>query len=130
MIDEIGGPTAQLVTLALDAAVLRHKVIANNIANANTPGFEPQRLEFEQLLLEVETQRTPQSKAMLTEHVERLKPLINSGETIVETADAKVELDTEMKNLAENTLYYQALLEGLSKRSSIIKMAITQQGGN
>ena len=34
----------------LDAGALRQRVIANNIANVNTPGFKKSAVEFESLL--------------------------------------------------------------------------------
>ncbi len=47
MISELSNVTSDLVKAILDASVQRHKVITNNIANHNTPGFVPQKLEFE-----------------------------------------------------------------------------------
>ena len=41
MIDEPQASDAAAVKLALDAAALRHHAIANNIANARTPGYQP-----------------------------------------------------------------------------------------
>lgn len=129
MIDDIGGVTGKLVKVALDAALIRQEVIANNIANANTPGFLPQKLEFEKYMLQIENSLRPQNESLLSANIQNLKLILQNGETVVQTGKEKVELDIEMKNLAENSIRYQALLAGSSKRSSIIGMAISQQGG-
>ncbi len=50
MIENIGGVTAQLVNLALDVSSLRQQVISHNIANTNTPGYQPQKVSFENFL--------------------------------------------------------------------------------
>ena len=42
--------TVEMAKLALDAASLRHQAIAHNIANANSPGFAPVRVSFEDQL--------------------------------------------------------------------------------
>src|SRR4051812_35353868 len=47
---ELSGVTTQLVSLALDASVLRHQAIANNIANGNNPGYAPIKVSFEDQL--------------------------------------------------------------------------------
>jgi len=128
MIDDIGGVTSKLVKLALDASLLKHEVIANNIANANTPGFQPQRVSFENILLDIEHNRTPEMDKLLGNELDELKHAIDNNEIVKNRDTAKVELDVEMADMAENVVRYRALLEGLSKRGSIIKMAISQQG--
>src|SRR4051812_23582596 len=42
--------TAPLVQLALDAAALRHLAISDNVANNGSPGYRPQRVNFEEQL--------------------------------------------------------------------------------
>ncbi len=39
-------PTLQLLERALDARLLRHNLLAGNLANADTPGFTPRDLDF------------------------------------------------------------------------------------
>lgn len=128
MLDDIGGVTSQIVKVALDASVLKHKVIANNIANANTEGFRPQQINFESYLLNIEHSRTPEIDEMVVAQLDELQRAINNGELINQSSTSKVELDVEMKEMTENVIRYRALLEGLSKRGSIISMAISQQG--
>jgi flagellar basal-body rod protein FlgB len=39
-------PTLQTLERALDARLLRHNVLAGNLANANTPGYLPRDVDF------------------------------------------------------------------------------------
>ena len=128
MIDDIGGATSQIVKLALDAALQRHNVIANNIANANTPGFIPHEMKFETVLAQLKTSSEVLSGDSLVQDVDYLRDEVNRGNFIERKDTDKVELDVEIADMAENVIKYRALLEGLSKRSSIIHMAISGQG--
>ena len=127
MIEDIGGVTSHLVKMALDVSMLRQQVIANNIANAKTSGFSPQRVRFEDYL-EKNMMSAPNagSDTRLASELQSLQSRITSGEVIVDSTEDEVKLDMEMARLADNVLRYQALLEGLSKRGSLIKMAITE----
>lgn len=127
MIEDIGGVTSRLVSLALDVSSLRQQVIAHNIANANTPGFAPQRVSFEQLLESADllTSDRPAERE-LTNEIDRLQQRLDQGELIETSEEESVSLDMEMVKLTENVLRYRAMLEGLSKRGSLIKLAINE----
>lgn len=126
MIDDLGGATSSLVKLALDGAVMRHQVIANNIANANSEGFQAQKMSFEEHLSRIAL-HAPSAEAdqVLKQEIEQLRDKLESGDYVEKAADQEVEIDMAMAELSANVLRYQALLEGLSKRSSLIKMAIS-----
>jgi flagellar basal-body rod protein FlgB len=127
MIEDIGGVTSRLVSLALDVSSLRQQVIAHNIANANTPGFAPQKVSFEQLLESADMLTTDQpADRELTNEIDRLQGRLDRGELIESGEDETVSLDMEMVRLTENVLRYRAMLEGLSKRGSLIKMAVSE----
>jgi flagellar basal-body rod protein FlgB len=127
MIEDIGGVTSRLVTLALDVASQRQQVIAHNIANANTPGYIPQRVSFEQWLdLAAVSDPDRYDKTGLLQNLDDLQQRLRQGELIEETGDEAVALDMEMVKLTENVLRYRALLEGLAKRGSLVKMAISE----
>jgi flagellar basal-body rod protein FlgB len=127
MIEDIGGATSRLVSLALDVSSLRQQVIAHNIANANTPGFTPQKVSFEQLLERAGllTSDRPADRE-INDAIDRLQGRLNRGELIETSEDESVSLDMEMVRLTENVLRYRAMLEGLAKRGSLIKLAVTE----
>ncbi|MGD8911362.1 MAG: flagellar basal body rod protein FlgB [Candidatus Thiodiazotropha sp.] len=127
MIEDIGGVTSRLVSLALDVSSLRQQVIAHNIANANTPGFAPQKVSFEQLLERAGLLTSDQpGDPELAGEIDRLRQRLDRGELIETSEDETVSLDMEMVRLTENVLRYRAMLEGLSKRGSLIKLAVTE----
>jgi flagellar basal-body rod protein FlgB len=129
MIEDLGGVTSQLVKLALDVSSMRQQVIANNIANASTPGYAPQQVNFEQYLKEAAllTSDKPDDD-LLSNEIKALKNDLKNGELIVNSKEKEVAIDMEMIKLSDNVLRYKALLEGLSKRGSLIKMALNNGG--
>ena len=119
---DLAGPTPILVKLALNAATLRHEVIANNIANINNAAYRPLRVSFEDQLSGLMANNGLANDQALYAKLETVKP------EIIETSNkANVnQLDIEMINMAKNTLHYQTLLTGLKGYSSITKMAIKE----
>ncbi len=122
-IDDLGGVTSKLVSLALDAALLRHEVIAHNVANADTPGFAAKKLSFERELAKYMDNGSLNETAF-RQDFDELKLNLTEKTYISPRADAEVQLDQEMIRLTQNTLHYRALLEANSKRGAIIRMAI------
>jgi flagellar basal-body rod protein FlgB len=126
--ENLGGITSQIAWLALDAAALRHEITAHNIANARTPGFVPKRVEFaEQLRSLVNDAVVGADSKDIGSRFAALKTQIRNGSLVETKTDQTVEVDMEMINLTENVLYYRAILEGLSKRSDVLRMAIRER---
>lgn len=130
MIEDLGGVTTQMVRLALDVAMQRHSVISNNVANANTEGFRPQVLEFENQLKQQLAQQgiaweTVDSSDALRRALGDAQADLRSGQYLHASGAATVELDQEMLKMTENVLRYQALLSALEKRGSIMRLAIS-----
>jgi flagellar basal-body rod protein FlgB len=123
----LGGATAQLVSVALDAAMARHAAIAANIANADTPSYHPLIARFDQLVTELQgrvTDRT-QDEALLRD-AGRMQESLQSSPVVADPSAAKVELDMQMADLAKNTLQYQALLTAQGKLMSLAELAISE----
>jgi flagellar basal-body rod protein FlgB len=121
----IEGATALAVARALDAASLRQDAIAANIANANTQGYRPVRVRFEEGLgaLRSKLEASGRIEAADLESVHatvepdpQATPGANGG--------SMVALDQEVGNLATNSLHYQVLLRALNRQLSIIGTAI------
>ena len=116
--------TNAIVRSALDAALIRHSTISTNIANANTPGFTPMKVTFEEQLAT--------EKAALIERTDspsdlnRLLDLRPVVEPIDANVSGKVLIDMEMVKLAKNTVQYQALLKAVGKNTAILSMAIKE----
>ncbi len=121
----IEGTTAVAVGRALDAASLRQEAIAANIANANTPGYRPVRVRFEESLAALRS-RLETTGSVEAADLERMHATVEPDPTAAAGANggSMVALDQEVANLAANSLHYQVLLRGLNRQLSIIGAAI------
>ena len=121
MIDPV---TLSALGAALDAASLRQRVGAANIANVHTAGYVPVRVQFESLM---------PSAATALDRGGRLDPralaaarLTNSpSETSVPYGANAVSIDQEVAGLARNALHFQALVKSLNGQVALIDSALT-----
>lgn len=101
--------TVEIIRLALDACQMRQTALAANIANANTPGYEPVQVNFEQQLTQLETfNPTEQSE---------IKPFYEAQET-------GLSPDALMADSLKNMTHYRALIKGLNQKYALMKMAM------
>ena len=116
--------TLALARVALDAASLRHEAISHNIANVNSPGFRPLRVDFERQLDALRGQLNsgaPLAQADLA----GLRPVLERGPAPLD-GDRSALLDMEVAAMAQNTVHYQALLKALDKHLAIIGTAVNE----
>lgn len=116
----------------LDAGALRQRVIANNIANVNTPFFKKSSVTFES---ELKKALGDSTQNMITTHPRHingapdlagLRPQVNLIKTTSMRKDGNnVDIDEEMTNLAANGIAYQAAARELSERYSLLGYVIT-----
>lgn len=110
----------ELLRQALHGASVRHRVLSQNLANVNTPGYRAQLVSFEERLAEL---------------VERDKT--DFGELIAEVREASgmparqdgnnVDIDYEVTQLNKNAVLHQALTQIMATKISMIRSAITGQ---
>mgnify|MGYP001087858458 CR=1 FL=1 len=117
---------------ALNAARIKLKVIATNIANAQTPGyqrkdveFETQKLEFDKLLRE-EISGVKPSKIFQkeTEYILRYdpnNPLADENGYVKDTISDPIE---DMASLIEVSRYYEANLNAVEAYRSMNQNAL------
>ena len=101
----------------LDASALRAKVIAGNIANQNTPGYQRREVTFEETLVK-ELKRGGSGSS-----VSRLKPLVTVDADAKPRADGNtVDMESEVSASRENRLLfelYAAILNGQNRLNEI-----------
>ncbi|MCE5312180.1 MAG: flagellar basal body rod protein FlgB [Nitrospiraceae bacterium] len=96
----------------LDISSFRHKVLASNIANADTPGYKAKDISFEK-----ELQKAVGGSKEAYE--------ITEAQGTLENRDANtVDLNIEMAKVAENTLIYNTATQLLSTKLRMMKDAI------
>jgi flagellar basal-body rod protein FlgB len=113
--------------VALDAAIgaagMRHQVLANNIANVNTPGFKRSDVKFDGLLAHALDDANASGN---TKAITDLQPSVTVENNTVMRADGNnVDIDNEMASLAENNVRYNALVQMASKELNILKYVIS-----
>lgn len=100
----------------LDASALRHKVIAQNVANVNTPGYRRLAVEFEDQL--AKAIGGPDGGA-------GVRPKVVEVDGPERVDGNNVDLDREMGDLTKNGLLYQAAAQILASRMASMRSAIT-----
>ena len=124
---------------AMTAANIRQEIIANNIANVNTPNFRKSNVEFEELLAreiygeeddrKLKLERTHDKHLPFVPLEFRAEPTINQdNSTIMRVDDNNVDIDIEMATLAKNQIYYNALVTEFGGHVSKLKAAVTSNG--
>ena len=127
-----------LLERSLDSATLRQKVIANNIANVDTPFFKRSFVQFEDLL-QNELDRSSSSFTGYRTHPKhleigsasfgQLRPVITEdGTTSMNNNNNNVDIDFEMTLMAKNQLRYNALIEQINHDFKQIRTAIDGRG--
>ena len=109
--------TNQLLTDMLQGAALRHRILAGNVANVDTPGYQPQDVSFSAALSEARQAGGEQGMRVQSSVVsEEDGPARRDGNS--------VHLDRQMAKLAQNTLWHNAMLQMLSTRIAMLKSSI------
>ncbi|WP_027408679.1 flagellar basal body rod protein FlgB [Anoxybacteroides tepidamans] len=112
----------------LDYASLKQKVIANNIANADTPNYKAKTVRFkselERAMSSLEAHRT-NPKHFFFKSSDTGDFLVTARNDVVYNHNGNsVDVDKEMSDLAENQIYYNALIERLNGQFNSLKLVI------
>lgn len=119
----------KLLEKSLDAVWLRQQVIANNIANAATPGYKSQHLEFEELL-EKQIQKAGADEKDVQNAVEKVEPrLVRDENTTAQEDGNNVDLDYENIEMARAQMQYSYLTSSLNSQINRLKYVITEGRG-
>jgi flagellar basal-body rod protein FlgB len=119
---ELFDVTFQTLDLALGASGKRQEVLANNLANVNTPGYKRLDVQFDGMLAKaVESARAGDRTELA-----KLRPGVATDESVTVRADGNsVDVDQEMANLAENNIRYNALVQLTQKKLEGLKYVIS-----
>ncbi len=117
--------TDVVVRGALDGLSARHRAYANNVANAETPGFIPGEVPFEEQLRKIRDSlagTAPDASAASPLTLEAVPNDQDAGR-----ADGNgVQIDTQVMKIEENRLVYEALTQAARLRHEILHSAITE----
>jgi flagellar basal-body rod protein FlgB len=110
-----------LLAKLVDVTTLRHKVLSQNVANVNTPGYRKLSVSFDETLAE-----------HLDRHgscgVSKLQPEIVEDDSTPGRLDGNnVDIDREMMRLSKNTLLNNTFLQIIATKTAIMRRAVNGQ---
>ncbi len=112
MFDDV---SSSALRVALSGLSARNKAIANNIANIETPGYQAQKVKFEEALNSAVAEG--QSPSGVTPSVlKSLEPTRLNG--------SNVNLDEETLNSIDTNMRYQLAIRALDGRYSTLRSVI------
>jgi len=108
-----------LLSKLVDVTVLRHKVLSQNVANVNTPGYRKLTVSFDDAL--------SQHLARFGDHgISQLQPEVVEDDSTPTRVDGNnVDIDAEMMRLNKNTLLNNAYLQIVATKTAMMRTAIT-----
>ncbi len=123
--------TSASLQVALDLRAARQELLTSNLANVDTPGYQPRDLEGEGVLREGVAADGARANTLDRRDPRHLpEPPVEMRATrdeVVERPDATntlddngVDLDKEMARLADNALRYTATVEMLRRRHATL----------
>lgn len=108
----------------LDGASARQRVLANNIANAETPGFTRQDLDFEDQLREAMDDPSADFDSQIAAIEQVALGVTDDTKTPARADGNNVDIEREMTNLAKNSLQYETASQLLSMKLRGLNTAI------
>jgi flagellar basal-body rod protein FlgB len=117
--------TFGLLKKVLDLRQQNQQLITTNIANAETPGYVPARLDFEKGLQQALAAQAPvpaARDASVNQALDRVEGTVVRlpGNGAIGDNN-RVEVDQEMVSLAENEIMYEAAVSMMTKKLAMLK---------
>ena len=108
----LSDPVGAVLGSALDGIALRQRVIADNIANVDTPGYRASSVDFESSLRSAISAGDPGAA---------LAPAVLATDTPVGANDNNVDLRKETLAAVQSQFQYQVITRATSDRFALIK---------
>lgn len=118
---------------AAEASWTKNEIIANNLANVDTPGYKRKDLNFESLLAEALSDTSLHTKNMdkKVAHLQNtsLRPRIYTEYSNLSYRydGNNVDIDTEQAYLADNQIKYYTLLDSMTHEFNRIKSVLNNR---
>ena len=119
---------------SLDLMSTRQSVISSNIGNLDTPGFKASEIDFQGQLREalgskgqLKLQSTNEKHfGPKTSNIGSLAADPFEEEDAAKSNGNNVDVDKEMAKMAENQIFYNAVIQLMMKRGSTVRASITE----
>ena len=127
--------TQDILQRSMSASIVRQEVIADNVANADTPHFKRREVAFESELTRALSPREERMEAALTHkrHIpfnrakdyREVKPVVYLDYTTSYRNDGNnVDIEKEMVDARENGLRYTALAQRVSDNFQLLNIVM------
>ena len=107
-------PLLNTVEYALGGLQLRLDTVANNIANANTPLYRSQKVDFETSLAGALRSGRPAPTN---------GPAVVDGNDLVDNAGTSVSIENELTEMTKSSLERQVMVSGFNYKIDMLKAA-------
>jgi len=123
-----------LLQKGLSASWTRNAVIRNNIANVETPNFKASDVEFETIMAQALSGSGFQGRRTHPRHINigsgNLQPvnarIVQRQGTSMRMDGNNVDIEAENVKLAQNSLYFNALVEKMNSELRRLRAAIAE----
>ncbi|NLI60549.1 MAG: flagellar basal body rod protein FlgB [Clostridiales bacterium] len=124
----------KILEKSLDATWKRNQAISHNIANVDTPGYKKKEVSFEKELADAMAGYGFKGKRTRDRHIQignvaidEINPrVIEVDSTKMRVDDNNVDIDTEMANLATNTIMHYAAVQKINGELHRLKNIINE----
>jgi flagellar basal-body rod protein FlgB len=124
-----GVDTTRLLVTGMKVAQDNVRITANNIANVDTPGYNPVHLDFQATLRDaIEGRGTVALRRTRPQHLDASRQHLGTG-VLVRTSKNdynKVDIEEEIANLSEYRGKYVLYSSLLTKQFSMVKSMLSQ----
>lgn len=123
-----------LLEKGLNASWLRQEVTMNNIANTDTPGFKSSHVEFEDSLRSalngdnIGVKRTRDKHIHFDDSTGGVARVVQDDQTSLRMDENNVDIESQMTELARNSIYYTALTTKVTSQLGRLRTAIVEGG--
>lgn len=113
---------------ALDGLASRHRAFANNLANLETPGFQPGDVPFEAHLRQLR-EAIAENPSTPMDAPPRAFEVVPDDQMANREDQNGVQADRQIVRMEENTLTYEALAQAIRLRSGLMRNVLTEGRG-
>ncbi|HWL26857.1 MAG TPA: flagellar basal body rod protein FlgB [Ureibacillus sp.] len=122
------GGTINSLEKGLQYASLKNKTIAQNIANVDTPNYKAKDVSFKQILQNEQSTIISANKTDVRHYdfeITQTNSSVTSFDNFRYRNDGNgVDMDAEQAKLAENTIYYNALVDRINGKLNTLNTVI------
>lgn len=125
-----------ILSRALDGLAVRQRVVANNVANADTPNFKASEVRFEDSLQRALSRTNGGQVALVRTNARHVQPaaldpaagpqIVTQTGTSLTNDGNNVDIEQQMALLAETTLYFNGVSEALARRFAMQRMIASE----